>query len=215
MGDFKGKTLIRIIDPITKNIDEIEVDCTLSRSHSETAKVTDHKVEEGYKITDHIITEPIKISLDCIISDEILDNPTRIFTKLSNARENKNICTIVTSDKVYKNMAIETFNKTNSSGKGKSLYFKLDLKEIRTAKTKISKLTTPKIDVKKLEVKKTEKTAQQNKTQQKKTQSRYQPKKSVGKVQKKEIDAFLSKKFTTETLTNPLYKLPVDFKYGF
>lgn len=57
------------IGAVRAGVGVIELDCTLSASHSYKVEATKHPVERGAKITDHLRPEPDVVTIDGLVSD--------------------------------------------------------------------------------------------------------------------------------------------------
>lgn len=50
-------------------LDSIEIDCTVSETHTYRAEVTEYEVESGFDVSDHRFIKPVDFSIQGIISD--------------------------------------------------------------------------------------------------------------------------------------------------
>lgn len=201
-----AKYLIIIKNENDPNLDEtIEIDCTLSIDHNQTSKVSEHPTEEGFKVTDHVIEESIHITLEGIISDATkehsIQEPYRIFDKFRDLLKSRKKCTIVSTRMNYENMICTSFSERKQGGQPtEALFFNLAFTEIRTAKTKISKVNKQKLEVKKLNDNK-----EQTKQKVQNTQDRFQNKTNKSKSTPKPATEKVLKKHTAtkKDLSNP------------
>ncbi len=54
----------------------LDFDCSVNEGYESAAEVTEHAVERGANVTDHVRPKNDTISLECVITNTPLDNPT-------------------------------------------------------------------------------------------------------------------------------------------
>jgi hypothetical protein len=162
---------------------QLEIDCTISIDDSKNARVTKHKVEDGSEISDHTIDENQTMTLKGIISNGMSNqenSPSQVKFQLEKYLRKK--CTVKSTNKIYENYILSSVSTTRSSNNTDALDFSLGLEEIRTTKTKISKINKKVIE---------KKNPTNNKELEKKikdSQARYNEKISKGKEERRELE---------------------------
>jgi hypothetical protein len=101
-------------------IEELELDASVSETHTFKNQVTSHPVEQGSMITDHSFLEPNSLQIEGFITNtpvletssprvRLYDSPDRVteaFRILTRIREQKELVTIVTGLLVYGDMML-------------------------------------------------------------------------------------------------------------
>lgn len=128
------------------SINGIEFDALITEDRTLEASVPEYSVEDGYSVSDSIIIGSEKLSMVLFVTN----TPVTWYRRhgSSNTRV-KNVCdrleqmffektpvTIITNDKVYRNMAIESIGLSKSLETGYSREIPISFKKIRTTKAK-------------------------------------------------------------------------------
>lgn len=113
-------------------IDVIIVDAIIEESHSRSSQITQHPVQQSTPVSDHIIKQPEIVTMTCQISDHQhrvgnLQSLSRFFSFLRPSQQafeylnvlwsQKQLVTVVSSLKIYRDMAISEieFNRNNET----------------------------------------------------------------------------------------------------
>lgn len=133
----------------------VEFDASLSETHSMNAAVTDHPVEEGSEISDHIRRQPDSVQITGIVSDTpiiwlasiaapsplmndltpVRDRAELAYAELQRLMNQGETVEVVTSLRIYENMAITSLSITRDSINGNVLNATIGLREIIVAKS--------------------------------------------------------------------------------
>ena len=135
-------------------IGTLELDVTISENHEYGSMVTEFPVEKGGNVSDHIINNPVILNMNGFITNSpvrifggIVDNltsqrvpiPNRVqsaFTLLTDMRDIKELFTVVTGLKVYRNMFFKSLVFPRNSGTGDTLRFTAILTRVTKAASK-------------------------------------------------------------------------------
>lgn len=149
-------------------IGEVVLDASLRETHTGTATVTEHPVEEGANIADHVRPEPRKLSMDGVISNTPINRTQRTrvveqfgtefvtstledqrqgaagyaesaYARLEEMRQSRTAFTVVTQIKTYVDMVFESLVIPRDSKTGDALGFQATLKEIIIVKNKTTR----------------------------------------------------------------------------
>lgn len=136
---------------IPVSINGLEFDALMDEDRSLEATVPEYTVEEGYTISDSIILGAEKLSMTLFVTNTPVTWAKRhgtkssrvanVISKLEKMYFARTPVTIVTSEKTYSNMAIESLNFKKSLDTGYSREIPISFKKIRT--TKASTTTIP------------------------------------------------------------------------
>jgi len=137
-------------------IASIKVDTFLSEDHSYSSSVTTSPIEDGAFVNDHIIKDPFTLSVNGYVSNistigiGVLDQALAGISVLSGKnkakdaeaelvriRNDKEIFTVVTGLRSYKNMVITNVSFPRSSTTGSGLEFNATFQQIEIAKIEI------------------------------------------------------------------------------
>lgn len=144
--------------PKTK-IGSVEFDATIAENHDYSSTITQFPVENGGVISDHIFKQPIRLTLEVLASDSPLTNSPNPFVVAANnvstffsfnssstrsnaiyedllrLYENRQIFTVVSRLRLYKNMAITSISIPVDSGTGQGLRFRIEMMQVIFATT--------------------------------------------------------------------------------
>ena len=142
------------------SLDSVVLDATTTETHTGTAQVTDHPVEDGADISDHIIQQPDQIDIVGIVTNTPIGIVERIGNILAGAesggpagaasaafdperaedaynvlRELKDtgtLVTITTKLRTYENMAITRVSVSRDARTGDAVPLAISAREVRT-----------------------------------------------------------------------------------
>ena len=124
------REIISIFYPDSKaRLGELVVDAFVKESHTFSAEITEHPVENGSVMADHVINKPFSLSIDGIISNtpmtlvgltafdsavrffegESNNTVTKAFEVIENLFAQRTPISIATSLKIYPDMVLEIF----------------------------------------------------------------------------------------------------------
>lgn len=125
-------------------IEIIQFDAVLNESHQLGSDVTFHPVEDGAQITDHIRKRPDTIQIDGIVSGtpikflasfRVQEDPvSQAYETLRDIMEKSTLVDVVTTLRVYQNMALTSVSITRDADSGNILNASLTLQEVRIVK---------------------------------------------------------------------------------
>lgn len=118
------------------SVSGIEMDTSITETHSYTSVVTTYPVESGQQVTDHIYKRPTKVSVSGIVTDtpiNIFSQRNRsitAFNALVEIHRKREVVTLITGIKQYKNMVMTTLNVPRTIETGQSLTFNMEFQEV-------------------------------------------------------------------------------------
>lgn len=145
-------TRIAIVDRATQFL---ELEATVRETHTASAQVTDHPVENSTDITDHIRRLPEELQLEGIVSDTPIlvlaafratpavpgTDPTArakaAYEFLRDIKDQGRLVDVSTKLRDYSNMAITNFSVSRDKDTSNILAFSLTLREIQIATTEV------------------------------------------------------------------------------
>lgn len=161
------RELISILYPDSKaRLGELVVDAFIKESHTLSAEITEHPVEDGSVMHDHIMQKPLVLSIDGIISNtpmtlvgltaldsamnyfhgESNDSVTQAYETIEQFFLKRQPISIATSVKTYQKMVLENLTLERGGGFYKdSLHFTCTAKQLRIVHQERIKLPEPKI----------------------------------------------------------------------
>lgn len=138
------------------SIGSLELDASVTETHSAEVDVTDHPIESGANISDHVrpkvetltieglvTNSPLPVKSDPLVSytygSQTVSSRSRFFeTRAGQAyadlramKDAGQLLTIVTALRSYENMVIQTLNVPRDATSGQALRFSVTLKQIR------------------------------------------------------------------------------------
>lgn len=133
-------------------VDGIEFDALLEQTNDYAADIPDYPVEDGFNVQDTIILQPHILSLTLFLSNTPVTWKTRfesqgenrvdsVLEKLHASYEKRQLVTVVTTDKTYNNMGIESYSVKKSTEIGYAREITMRLKEVK--KTATEKTSIP------------------------------------------------------------------------
>ena len=121
------------------NIEGIEFDALIDSENAFEAEVPSFPVEKGYEVSDGIILRPQKLSMTLLVgvsvtwrgrlSGGILRIP-EVEARLKELYYKRKLITVVTSENIYRNMAIESISFNKSKEAGYTREIPINLKEV-------------------------------------------------------------------------------------
>ena len=125
----------------------IELDASISESHTSSNEVTKFPVEEGVDITDHVRKQPDQVTIRGIVTDHpiglggalgvsgrSLDAYGKALYMLANAQ----LITVVTTLNTYEDMVIESMDVPRNSQRGYAVEMNLRLRQVMTVQVATS-----------------------------------------------------------------------------
>jgi hypothetical protein len=129
------------------SVDGIEFDALIEESREYTADIPDYPTEEGFDVSDTIILHPMALNMTLYLTDTpvtwrarhgtIPGRSETVIERLEQAYAKRQLITVVTTKKTYKNMGITSFQITRSKDIGYAYEIPLSLKEVRVTQTKM------------------------------------------------------------------------------
>lgn len=128
----------------------LELDCSISETHTYNSEISAYPVEDGSVITDHIRNLPERLSISGFITnnpvvqvqssditgEETVGNFVNLaFEEIQKIRNNREPVDIVTGLKVYSNMALESLTIPRSASIGDTFRFDANFVEIKIVNT--------------------------------------------------------------------------------
>jgi hypothetical protein len=150
-------------------IGAIELDASISESHSGTVQATAHQVERGAKITDHLRPEPDILTIEGLVTNTPINltQQTRAvsfggveftttatapaiygvpgyaeeaFAKLQALKNAGELVTVVTAIKTYEDMALTSLQVPRDRSTGDALRFSATFQQIRIVQNKVTQI---------------------------------------------------------------------------
>lgn len=141
------------------SVDALELDATLSETHSSESEVTEHPVETGSNIVDHVRPKPESLTLEGIISNTPVDEKTR--TKVGKAvkgatgraeaalialrrmRDEGRLVIVATRHRTYSNMVLVSLSVPRDAKLGDVVRFSATFKQVRIVSTRMTDVLVP------------------------------------------------------------------------
>ncbi len=121
-------------------IDGRQLDAAKAEQHQYENEITQYPVEKGGRVADHVIAQPLVLTIDGIISDTPVIDPTftadgllpsdEALVHLRLLNTNREPIEIETSLGVYENMVCQSLNFPRDAGTGKALRFVATFQQI-------------------------------------------------------------------------------------
>lgn len=128
-------------------VDGIEFDALINQSDEYSANIPEYPIEEGFKVSDTIIINPLIVNMTLFLSNTPVTwkgrfgaTETRtddVRKRLEDTFAKRELITIVTTDKTYKNMGIEGFTFEKSKEVGYAYEIPITFKEVRVTETQM------------------------------------------------------------------------------
>lgn len=132
--------------PVT--INGIPFDALIDEERTYEAESPDYPIESGFVVHDTIILKPLILSMTLYVTDTPVTWKSRghggkgwaesIIQRLENLYFSRQTVTIVTSEKTYKSMAIQSISIAKSADVGYARQIPITFKEIRVTQSKKS-----------------------------------------------------------------------------
>ena len=130
--------------PVT--VDGIPFDALLDETRVYEAESPDYPVENGFTVNDTIILKPLSLSMTLFVTDTPVTWLKQghggrgwadsVIQRLEKLYFSKNPVTVVTSDKTYKSMAIQSITIAKSAEVGYARQIPITFKEIRVTQSR-------------------------------------------------------------------------------
>lgn len=139
---------------VIAQIDDLDLDCSLSERHAGDVEVTDHPVEQGANIADHARAKPEVITIEGMVTNSPLIDGSLIDTaaavtragaaldKLRKLKDTGTLVTVFTSIRQYENMVITSLEVPRDVKTGNVLRFTATLKQVRVVQNKTVAIKT-------------------------------------------------------------------------
>jgi len=148
----------------TLDVGVVQFDCSVSETHNHEVDVTSHPVEDGADVSDHIRKLPVGLEINGLVTNtpviflaslqapspiwgdlkRTTDRVDAAYEKLQEIMDNGEMVDVVTSLKLYENMAITSLSVVRDVDRGNVLDCTMSLREIILAKKLTIDLPTPK-----------------------------------------------------------------------
>lgn len=149
---------------VLNKVEMLTLDALLSERYEAGADVTKYAVEDGSTVSDQIYNHPVSVTIEGAVSsyhliDGLDGTPGGAFDYLEKIRENRELITITTGLRVYKDYAIENLTVSRDARNSKNVlkfsltasYFKIvnvqmiDNKKVGSPKKRkvVAKVTAP------------------------------------------------------------------------
>lgn len=130
------------IQPV--QINGLVFDALLTESVSFEAEAPEYPVETGYVVSDSIILRPVVLDMTLFLFDHPVTwkqyggngRMRQVMQELEDLYVSRQLCTVSTSDKVWRNMALLSFSLTQSPETGLAREIPLQFKEIRVTSSR-------------------------------------------------------------------------------
>jgi uncharacterized membrane protein YgcG len=128
------------------SVDGIEFDALIDESRTLSANIPDYPTEEGFMVSDTITLQPLALNMTLFLSDTPVTWRARlgaipgrseiVLERLMQTYKKRQLITVVTAKKTYKNMGITNIQISRSLDDGYAYKIPIALKEVRVTKTK-------------------------------------------------------------------------------
>lgn len=136
---MSNSNVSKAVQPASLN--GIEFDAIISRDRNYEADIPDYPTESGFNVTDSVLRKPYTLSVTAFISDtpvtwksrfgNTVGRTQRILNQLENLYFSGEVCTFVTSNKVYTNMGLQSLTIPETVDTGYAVEVTFQLKQIR------------------------------------------------------------------------------------
>lgn len=132
------------------SIEGIEFDALISSEHKLVATVPEYPTDYGFSVSDSIVLEPETLSMVLYLTDTPVtwyarhgnqkDRVKRVCDELERLYYNKSPVKVITSEKTYNDMAIESISINKSIEEGYSREIPISFRKIRTTKAQAAEI---------------------------------------------------------------------------
>lgn len=154
--------------PFEGGVGFVQLDCSISETHTDSAEITAHPIEDGSITTDHIRKLPVTLEINGLVTRtpitylaSLLAKPSTFasagfipslpgsdrvddaYALMQKMMDDGVTMIVITSLRNYSNMAIETLAVTRDSTTGQALNCTIILKEVKKAKALSIELPIP------------------------------------------------------------------------
>lgn len=145
--------------PAELGVGFVQLDCSVSETHTDTAEITSHPVEDGSIMTDHIRKLPVQLEIRGLITNTPIEYLASVNAKppifasdgfvtstpssnrvddgyalMQLMMKNGVVMTVVTGLRNYSNMAIESLAVSREAATGNALDCIINMREVQKAK---------------------------------------------------------------------------------
>ena len=130
------------------SIDGIEFDALIESQENYSAEIPQYPTEKGYSVSDNITCEPLALSMTVFVSKTPVTHLARfggpmvcqtrvedVVSRLVDLYEKKKLVTVVTADRTYKNMGIESFSISKALDIGYAREIPISFREVIVTST--------------------------------------------------------------------------------
>lgn len=125
------------------------IDAIPEETHQVSVGTSDYPIETGATLTDHAFIKPTQLTLTGYISDLLVGKFSTLITPFRDSEgwerillqtQKRNLVSVVTLLTTYNNMIITDVSTSKDSSTGRSLIFRMQLKQALIANTQLTKL---------------------------------------------------------------------------
>jgi hypothetical protein len=129
---FDPAALRRLFGQNFNAISTLQVDVTISESHSLSSNVTEKPVEDGSNINDNVILGNAKLSISGVLTDERFGtSQAEKWAALKEIRRTREPFTVTTSLEVYENMIFTDLSVGRDVSNTGAVFFTAELTQVR------------------------------------------------------------------------------------
>lgn len=110
-------------------IGEFHADITLEEAATDTLQITEHPVQQGASITDHAYVKPASITIKTVFRAEEAAL-SEVYEKLLTLQSSRIPIDVVTSNRIYKNMLLQSLSQTTNKSSENVLAIDFTLREV-------------------------------------------------------------------------------------
>ena len=146
---FFGKTKVKIAK---SKLEYVELDASISETHSFDTVITDHPVEAGSNVSDHVRVSPLRLKISGVVSNTPLSltqvnlNPIRADEALGTLltwQENADRLTVTTSLLPYENMLLKSCSVQRDKDKSNAVFMDLEFQQVVLAESQAADIPEP------------------------------------------------------------------------
>jgi hypothetical protein len=124
----------------------LTLDASIMQTHTRTAAITEHPVEDGADITDHIRLEPIVVTINGVVTATLLGqqgDATReidAWAVLEQVIEERQPVTLITTLRTYESMVVRSLSTERNVGLAHAIAPVLEFRQVRIVKALMTRL---------------------------------------------------------------------------
>lgn len=123
-----------------RNIGGLNLDVTVSETHTDEMEITEHPVEQGAPVNDHAYMRPSELRISAGHGKEGKQSAQDMYDKLLDLQKKREPFDVYTGKRVYKNMLIQSLSVTTDKSTENVLMFDADLREVVIVKTETTRV---------------------------------------------------------------------------